>query len=253
MEAAGITVYVMVAVGAIVAGFVQGLSGFAFGMVAMSFWAWTLDPRLAAALSVFGALVGQLLAVFTVRRGFQLKLLLPFVLGGLAGIPLGVAVLPRLDMVWFKLLLGGFLVLWCPLMLMARALPPVTAGGRVGDALAGMAGGMLSGIGGFAGPVPTLWTTLRGLGKDAQRAVIQNFNLAMLAVTLAIYVGRGLVTRPMLPYFAIVAPAMLLPTLLGAKVYIGISEARFRQVVLGLLTLSGLAMLASSLPALLAR
>lgn len=138
-------------------------------------------------------------------------------------------------------------------MLMARSLPPVTVGGRFGDAVAGLAGGMLSGIGGFAGPVPTLWSTLRGFGKDQQRAVIQNFNLAMLAVTMATYVGRGMVTAPMLPYFAIVAPAMLVPTLLGARVYIGISEARFRQIVLGLLTASGLAMLASSVPQLLAR
>lgn len=101
------SVYLLVALGAIVAGFVQGLSGFAFGMVAMSFWAWGLEPRLAATLSVFGALVGQLVAVFTVRRGFNLRLLLPFVLGGLAGIPLGVMVLPQLDMEWFKALLGG--------------------------------------------------------------------------------------------------------------------------------------------------
>lgn len=246
------SVYLLVALGAIVAGFVQGLSGFAFGMVAMSFWAWGLEPRLAATLSVFGALVGQLVAVFTVRRGFNLRLLLPFVLGGLAGIPLGVMVLPQLDMDWFKALLGGFLALWCPVMLMARSLPPVRVGGRIGDAIAGMAGGVLSGIGGFAGPVPTLWSTLRG-GKDEQRAVIQNFNLAMLAVTMATYVGSGLVSRQMLPYFAIVAPAMLVPTLLGARVYIGISELRFRQLVLGLLTASGIALLASSLPTLLAR
>lgn len=99
------SVYLLVALGAIVAGFVQGLSGFAFGMVAMSFWAWGLEPRLAATLSVFGALVGQLVAVFTVRRGFNLRLLLPFVFGGLAGIPLGVMVLPQLDMDWFKALL----------------------------------------------------------------------------------------------------------------------------------------------------
>ena len=33
----------LVALGAAVAGFVQGLSGFAFGMVSMSFWAWALD------------------------------------------------------------------------------------------------------------------------------------------------------------------------------------------------------------------
>ena len=77
------SVYLLVALGAIVAGFVQGLSGFAFGMVAMSFWAWGLEPRLAATLSVFGALVGQLVAVVTVRRGFNLRLLLPFVLGQL--------------------------------------------------------------------------------------------------------------------------------------------------------------------------
>lgn len=55
----------------------------------------------------------------------------------------------------------------------------------------------------------------------------------------------------MLPYFAIVAPAMLVPTLLGAKLHVGISEARFRQIVLGLLTASGLALLSSSLPILL--
>ena len=247
------SVYLLVALGAIVAGFVQGLSGFAFGMVAMSFWAWGLEPRLAATLSVFGALVGQLVAVFTVRRGFNLRLLLPFVFGGLAGIPLGVMVLPQLDMDWFKALLGGFLALWCPVMLMARSLPPITTGGRIGDTVAGMAGGVLSGIGGFAGPVPTLWSTLRGFGKEEQRAVIQNFNLAMLSVTMATYVGSGLVTRQMLPYFAVVVPAMLVPALLGARVYIGISEARFRQIVLSLLTLSGIALLASSLPALLAR
>lgn len=94
---------------------------------------------------------------------------------------------------------------------------------------------------------------LVGFGKHEQRAVIQNFNLAMLAVTMATYVGSGLVSRQMLPYFAIVAPAMLVPTLLGARVYIGISELRFRQVVLGLLTASGIALLASSLPTLLAR
>ena len=39
-----------IVVGAATAGFVQGLTGFGFGLVAMSFWAWVLDPRLAAVL-----------------------------------------------------------------------------------------------------------------------------------------------------------------------------------------------------------
>ena len=242
----------IVAIGAAAAGFVQGLSGFAFGMVAMSFWAWVLDPRLAAALAVFGALTGQLLAVFSVRRGFNWPLLWPFLLGGLAGIPLGVLVLPHLDMDWFKAVLGALLALWCPVMLVAQRLPRI-GGNRWGDGAVGLVGGVLGGIRGFAGSVPTLWCTLRGFNKDTQRAVIQNFNLSMLSVTMAIYLATGIVTRDMAPMFAVVAPAMLIPTLLGTRLYIGISDVTFRRVVLGLLTCSGLTLLASSVPQLLAR
>jgi uncharacterized membrane protein YfcA len=140
---------------------------------------------------------------------------------------------------WFKALLGGLLVLWCPVMLLAPRWPALVVGGRWGDGLAGMAGGVLGGVGGFTGVVPTLWCTLRRYPKELQRAVIQNFNLSMLLVTMAVYLGTGMVTREMLPLCAVVAPAMLLPTWLGTRLYIGISEARFRQLVLGLLTLSG--------------
>ncbi len=246
------SLYVVVAAGAMTAGFVQGLSGFGFGMVAMSFWAWTVDPKLAAAMAVFGALTGQLLAAFTVRRGFALGRLLPFIAGGLVGIPLGVGLLPHLDPLLFKALIGGLLAIWCPIMLFAARLPRIAVGGRLADAAVGAVGGIMGGIGGFTGVIPTLWCTLRGFDRDVQRAVIQNFNLSMLIVTMASYVFTGLVTREMLPLFAVIVPAMLVPTLWGTRVYVGISDLAFRRVVLGLLTVSGLALLASSLPGLLA-
>lgn len=243
----------LVAVGAIAAGFVQGLSGFGFGMTAMSFWAWSLDPKLAAALAVFGALTGQIIAALTVRRGFKLRALAPFLAGGALGIPVGVAILPLLDLQLFKAGLGCLLALWCPAMLMAGRLPRIRHGGRLADAVAGGLGGMMGGLGGFTGVIPTLWCTLRGFDKDEQRTIIQNFNLAALSVTMIVYLSQGLITRAMLPMFAIVAPAMLVPALLGARLYVGLSEARFRQIVLSLLTLSGIALLASSLPQLLNR
>ena len=88
--------------GAVIAGFVQGLSGFAFSMVSMAIWVWALDPKLAAVMAVFGSLVGQVIGVFTVPRSVAWRELAPFVLGGLVGIPLGVAVLPHLDAEVFK-------------------------------------------------------------------------------------------------------------------------------------------------------
>ncbi|WP_458765613.1 sulfite exporter TauE/SafE family protein [Cupriavidus basilensis] len=241
----------ILALGAVVAGFVQGLSGFAFGMVAMSFWVWTVEPRLAATMAVFGSLTGQVVAAVTVRRSFSPRQLLPFVAGGILGIPIGVAILPALNPSVFKACLGGLLVIWCPLMLMSRRLPHIRAGGRVADGVIGAAGGIMGGIGGFTGVIPTLWCTLRGLAKDEQRAIIQNFNLATLAVTMATYVGTGIVTRDMLPMFLVVGPAMLVPSILGARLYIGISEIAFRRIVLSLLTASGVALLSASLPKLL--
>ena len=136
-------------------------------------------------------------------------------------------------------------------MLFSQRLPRIDVGGRIADAIAGLAGGVMGGIGGFTGAIPTLWCTLRGLDKDAQRAIIQNFNLATLAATMAGYIATGAVTHEMLPLLPVVALALLVPALIGARVYVGLSAAAFRNLVLALLSLSGLAMLASALPALL--
>ena len=38
-----------VGLGAMAAGFVQGASGFAFSLVAMALWAWTLPPQIGRA------------------------------------------------------------------------------------------------------------------------------------------------------------------------------------------------------------
>lgn len=245
---------ITLAIGAMVAGFVQGLSGFAFSMVAMSIWVWTIDPVVAAVMTVFGALTGQVLSAACVRREFSMGRLLPFLLGGLAGIPLSVFVLPIVNANLFKVLLGIVLTLWCPAMLFAAQLPALSAGGRVADGvigIIGIIGGFMGGIGGFAGVVPTLWCTLRRFEKAEQRNVIQNFNLAMQAVTFAVYLCSGMITREMLPMFGVVAPALLIPTLLGTRLYTGISDTAFGRIVLSLLTFSGIALLSSSLPRLL--
>ena len=83
--------------------------------------------------------------------------------------------------------------------------------------------------------------------------MIQNFNLAMLTVTFVAYLAGGIVTRDMLPMILLVLPAMLLPALIGMRVYIGISEVAFRRIVLWLLTASGVALLSAALPVLLKR
>ncbi|QEI07116.1 sulfite exporter TauE/SafE family protein [Pigmentiphaga aceris] len=243
---------VIVVLGAVVAGFVQGLSGFAFGLVAMSFWVWVLDPHIAAAMAVFGALTGQILATVTVRRNVEFPLLWPFILGGLVGVPLGVLVLPNINADAFKLGLGLLLLIWCPAMLFIKRPPVLKQPNKLADGVVGMMGGALSALGGFSGVIPTLWTTVRGFPRHSQRAVVQNFNLTMLSVTMISYLLTGVISREMWPMFAIVAPAVLIPSVVGTRLYRSISDTAFRRLVLVLLSASGLAMLVFSLPRVLA-
>jgi len=244
---------VIIIAGAAVAGFVQGLSGFAFTMVAMATWAWRLEPQLATATAVFGGMIGQMLAVLTIRRGFDPQVLLPLLLGAAVGIPIGVGVLPYLDPALFKTVLGAILTVACPIMLRAHRLPRIRTESRVADGLVGLVAGTMGGIGGFTGITPTLWYTLRGFDKARLRSVVQTFNLATLTTTMAAYVVTGVASPADLPIFALVLPAMLIPWWIGSRIYTGISEVAFRRIVLWLLTASGVAMLASSLPTVLAR
>lgn len=234
--------------GAILAGFVQGLSGFAFSLVALSIWAWMVDPHVAAPMAVFGSLVGQLTTLPLTWRGTDLRRLAPFVVGGLIGVPLGVFLLGVMDPAGFKLALGLFLLLYCPAMFFVPATLAVTWGGKLADAVSGWVGGIFGGIGGMAGAAPTLWITLRGWDKDTQRGVMQVFNIAMHVATLTAYIIAGhVISGEVLGLFAIIAPALIIPALLGAMLFRRMHQLAFRRLVLALLFVSGVVLTVSSL------
>jgi uncharacterized protein len=237
----------LLGIGAAIAGLVQGISGFAFSMVAVSIWVWGIDPKFAAAMAVFGGWFGQVISALRVRRGWHFPILWPFVLGAAIGIPLGRQFLTMLDPNMFKLVLGLLLVVCCSAMLATARLPKVTRGGKAADAGVGLLGGVMAPLSGFSGLAPALWATLRGYNKDEHRAVIQNFNLIVLSATLAINVYYGTVRSEMWPQMSIVAGSLILPAVWGSKIYVGMSPAGFRKTVLWLLVLAGVVMLAAAL------
>ena len=241
----------MLAIGAAIAGLVQGISGFAFSMVAMSIWVWTIDPILAAPMAVFGGWFGQVMSAFRIRRGLQIHLLWPYLLGAAIGIPIGQQLLPYLNPDQFKLVLGSLLVVCCSAMLATARLPHLTHGGKVADAGVGLLGGVMAPLSGFSGLAPALWASLRGYNKDEHRAVLQNFNLIVLSATVASNVFYGRLNRGHIPQMAVVAGALILPAIWGSKIYVGMSAAAFRKTVLWLLVLAGVTMLIAAMRSML--
>ena len=233
--------------GAAVAGLVQGISGFAFAMVAMSIWVWGVEPQLAAVMAVFGGWFGQVISALRIRRGWYPSILMPFVIGSAIGIPIGQRLLPFLDPNQFKLVLGMLLVVCCSLMLATAKLPHIKSGGKVADAGVGLLGGVMAPLSGFSGLAPALWASLRGYNKDEHRAVLQNFNLIVLSATVASNVWSGRLNRTHVPQMAIVAGTLILPAIWGSKIYVGMSAAAFRKTVLWLLVGAGVTMLIAAL------
>ncbi|ACO78434.1 hypothetical protein AvCA_22430 [Azotobacter vinelandii CA] len=234
--------------GALSGGFVTGLAGFGTGLTALGFWLHAVEPAIAAALVVLCSVVGQVQSLCSLRRAFAWERAWPFLVGGLAGVPLGVAALRILEVQTFKLLLGVLLIGYTGLMLALRRLPTVALwGGRLADGLVGAGGGALGGVAGLSGPLPTIWCGLRGWSADMQRGVYQPYNLGILCVVLGLYAGQGLLTRQVWELAALCLPATLLGSWLGVRLYRRVSDWQFRYLVLWLLFASGLVLSLSSL------
>ncbi len=234
--------WALVLTGASLAGLVQGMTGFAFSIVALSFWAWTLAPETAAPLAVLGALLGQLTTLGAFKRGFEWGRILPFVVGGVFGVPLGVFILHNVDPLAFRLGLGILFALYGAYGLTVSAARHVKFGGRALDTFVGGIGGVLGGLGGLSGSAPAIWTQLRGWKRDLRRAIMQVYNIAMHALTLAVYSQTHALNATAWKLFAITAPLMVVANFYGVRLYKTFSERGFARLVLVSILLSGLAL-----------
>ena len=176
------------------AALVAGVAGFAFGLVAAAVWLHVLTPLQTTTLIVAFGLIVQGYAVWKLRRGLRLSRLLPFVLGGVIGIPVGVELLRWTPAAYLRIAVGILLVLFSIYSLVRPQLRRLTAGGRVADGGVGFLSGILGGTTGFGGILPTIWCGVRGWPKDEQRAVFQPTGVAIFLGTALLLGGTGTVT-----------------------------------------------------------
>jgi uncharacterized membrane protein YfcA len=227
---------------AFVASFTSGLSGFAFGLVALGLWLHLVEPAVAGPLVVLSSLTGQLITTLALRRSFRPDLAWPFILGGVFGVPLGVTILKLVDPAPLKRGFGLFLVAYAAYALLRPPLRPVLAGGRLADGGIGMVGGVMGGIAGLSGAVPVLWCELRGWGKELGRGVYQPFNIAMHMLALGGMAIAGLLDATVWRAFAVCLPCVVIGTLVGLKLYAHVDDRQFRLIVLWLVLASGAAL-----------
>jgi uncharacterized membrane protein YfcA len=238
--------YALLLAGALAGGFVSGLAGFGTALMALGIWLYVMPPSAAVPLVLICSVIGQTSTLPSMWRSFDLSLVWPFVIGGLFGVPLGTTLVAHADPRIFKLTVGVLLLVF-PLALYFSKPMAVTIGGKPADAAIGFAGGILGGLAGLSGPLPILWASVRGWSRDERRGMFQAFNTAVPFAALCLQAASGLVERDVIWLTVLAFPATLLGAWLGARLYHALSDRNFRDLVLGLLFLSGAGLLWNSI------
>ena len=239
--------YAVLLFGALAGGFVSGLAGFGTALMALGIWLYVLSPALAVPLVLICSVSSQLSTLPAMWRLMDFRLALPFVLGGLLGMPIGALLVARADPQVFKLSVGVMLIVFPVALYFVRAPMKLSFGGSAADAAVGFAGGILGGLAGLSGPLPTLWASVRGWTKDQRRGVFQIFNGTVLGAALILQIANGFVAREVFWLALLALPGTLVGARIGMWTYRALSDRNFYDIVLGLLFLSGVGLVWSSI------
>ncbi len=230
--------------GGLAGGFVNGLSGFGLAMAAIPLWLLALSPANTASLAAICAVVAHLQSVSLIVHAIDTRRLAPFIVGGLIGIPVGTWLLTGIDAASFRLWIGTLIVAYSVVMLSGRVKLKVPES-TTADGIVGFIGGVLGALAGLSGALPAIWSGLRDWGKDARRAVLQPFNMAILAVAIIAHAVAGLFTVDLFRALAFAVPATLIGAYGGKGLYRRLGDHHFDRVVLAILFTAGLLVVAS--------
>jgi uncharacterized membrane protein YfcA len=152
---------VIVVVGALVAGFVNGLSGTGYALASLGFWLHAMSPITAAPLTALCGVSGHLQSLPRIWSGVSWPRLWPYLTAGLIGVPIGTALLDRVQVQPLKLGVGLLLIVYVCWMAFMRRPPIVRGGGRIADAAIAFIGGVMGGLASPSSAPPTSHTTCR--------------------------------------------------------------------------------------------
>jgi hypothetical protein len=225
----------------------SGIAGFAFSALcgAMLFH-FRQDTVAVVQILLICSSANQAMSVWALRRAIRARGLLPFLLGGLAGVPAGTWLLLHLDPWAYVKGLGAILLLYGAAMLVRRpivlARPPLA-----GDVLSGFLGGRAGGFAATPGAPVSIWCGIKGWDQIGQRAVFQPFILLTQLVAMASLAtmdpgGAAAASIPPLAWACV--PAGLLGTWRGLACFRRLGDRQFAVAINLLLIVSGAGLVA---------
>ena len=234
----------LVVAGALVAGFLNGLSGTGYALASLGFWLHAMPPATAAPLVALCSVIGHIQSLPRIWPGVVWSRLWPFLIAGLSGVPVGTLLLDQVRVQPLKVGVGLLLIFYSAWMGLVRRPPVIYGGGRLADAAIGFLGGVMGGMASLSGPAPVIWSQLRGWNIHEQRGVNQPFNMSVLTLAVVTAAIAGFLDTRFFIFVVLAVPTTLVGARLGLSLYGKVDD---RIIVLSLLGVSGITLIASSL------
>jgi hypothetical protein len=206
---------------------------------------WEVKP--AVVTSTLLSTVFMVPLLYEVRSRVDRPTLIPLLAGSLAGIPVGLIVLKRIDADLLQVLIALMVVVACLTLFRSRPINAVRP--HLATALfAGGLSGALRSATSMSGP-PIVLYALSSFGDEVDRfrANVLGVLLPSSLVTILGLAAAGLISEDVLLACAAALPTMVMGTLAGAWLRRRVSPALFRPVVLTVLVGSSVAVLVSAL------
>ncbi len=224
----------------LLAGLIQGLTGFGAGLVALPLLCLFMDIRLAVPLCLLNNLAITTTMAITLRRHLDHRKILPLLLGSMPGVLVGAAALKLADPGLIKHLLAVLLIGYSGfnLVFSPRPINPPPIWGFIAGFFTGAINAALS----AGGPPAIIYATLTDWKKDEIKATLTGLFLSNGSITLVTYLFAGMLNRETIISFAGTVLFVLAGTVVGSR--IRIDRRAYLRLVYMLLIGLGVLMLA---------
>lgn len=220
----------------------SSIAGFAFSPLAGAvLFQVNPDAILVVQILLVASIAVQVYCIWHLRVHVRSLEFLPYTIGSLITLPLGIFLLVKTHASSFLPMLGLFMLAYGTFAAFRPAIDLGKSNLLSGRMLAGALGGITGGLAAFPGAFVAIWCQAQGFDKDRQRSIVQPFILINQLVAVAILSFVRPATTVSLETIQYAVPAIL-GAYVGLCIFQKLKTAGFNRVVGTSLAVAGLLM-----------